>query len=286
MIKELAASGQRVNELCDLFGISASGYYDWLNREPSERERTDKVLAENIKEIHKDSRKTYGSPRITKALRQKGVKCGKNRAARIMKQNGLQGAQKARYRPRTTDSRHEYPISPNLLENMSVERINQAWASDITYIPTEEGWLYLSAFMDLKSRKIKGWSVRDHMRTELVQEAFLQAIFREGLKPGLVIHSDRGSQYASHQFRDVLKNHKAISSMSGKGNCYDNAAMESFWATLKTDLGIRKPFKTREEARRAIFDYIEIFYNRFRLHSSLGDLSPLDYETKCIKLCA
>ena len=286
MIKEIAASRQRLRELCDLFEVSARGYYAWLNRGPSEREKKDKVLAEEIGKIHKESRKTYGSPRITKGLRQKGLKCGKKRTARIMKQNGLKGAQKARYRPRTTDSNHDYPISPNLIEELSVEMVNQAWVSDITYIPTEEGWLYLSAFMDLKSRKIKGWSMRDHMRTELVQEAFLQAIFREGLQPGLIIHSDRGSQYASHQFRDVLKSHQAISSMSGKGNCYDNAAMESFWATLKTDLGIRQLFKTKEEARLAIFDYIEIFYNRFRLHSALGDMSPLDYEKKYIKLCA
>lgn len=286
MIKEIAASGRRVMELCELFGVSDSGYYAWLSRAPSQRETFDLVLAENIRKVHKDSRKTYGSPRIMKALRQKGIKCGKKRAARIMKQNGLKGAQKARFRPKTTDSRHNYPISLNLLEDMSVERINQAWASDITYIPTKEGWLYLSAFMDLNSRKIKGWSVRDHMRTDLAQEAFLQAVFREGLIPGLIIHSDRGSQYASHQFRDLLKNHKAVSSMSGKGNCYDNAAMESFWATLKTDLNITKPYETKEDARLAIFDYIEIFYNRIRLHSSIGDMSPLDYETKCVKLCA
>jgi len=273
-------------ELCDLFGVSDSGYYAWLNRAPSQRETFDLVLVENIKKVHKESRKTYGSPRIMKALRQKGIKCGKKRVARIMKQNGLKGAQKARFRPKTTDSRHDYPISPNLLEDMPVERINQAWASDLTYIPAREGWLYLSAFLDLKSRKIKGWAIRDHMRTDLAQEAFLQAIFREGLIPGLIIHSDRGSQYASHQLSDLLKNHKAVSSLSGKGNCYDNAAMESFWATLKTDLNITKPYETKEEARLAIFDYIEIFYNRVRLHSSIGDMSPLDYEKKHVKLCA
>jgi len=286
MIKEIATTGHCVTELCELFGVSDSGYYAWLNRAPSQRDVFDRILTEDIKKIHQDSRKTYGSPRIMKTLRKKGIKCGKKRAARIMKQNGLKGVQKARFRPKTTDSRHDYPISPNLLEEMTVERINQAWASDITYIPTDEGRLYLSAFLDLKSRKIKGWSIRDHMRADLVQEAFLQAVFREGLISGLIVHSDRGIQYASHQFRDLLKNHKAISSMSGKGNCYDNAAMESFWATLKTDLGIRKPFKTKEEARLAIFDYIEIFYNRVRLHSSIEDMSPLDYETKNIKLCA
>ena len=286
MIKELATNGHRVEELCELWTVSASGYYAWVKREPSKRRKADVVLAAEVQKIHKASRKTYGSPRITKQLRKTGVRCGRKRVARIMKQAAIKGVQKARFRPRTTDSRHDYPISPNRIAGMSIEVVNQVWTSDITYIPTLEGWLYLAAFMDLKSRRIKGWRLRDHLKTGLVEDAFRQAVLRERPGPGLIVHSDRGCQYASHQFRHVLIQHQALSSMSGKGNCYDNAAMESFWATLKTDLGIRKPFKTREEARRAIFDYIEIFYNRFRLHSSLGDLSPLDYETKCIKLCA
>ena len=221
-----------------------------------------------------------------KQLQQAGVRCGRKRVARIMKQAALKGAQKARFRPRTTDSRHDYPVSPNRLEGMAIDYLNQVWTSDITYIPTMEGWLYLAAFMDLKSRRIKGWRLRDHLKTDLVEDAFRQAIFRDRPGPGLVVHSDRGCQYASDQFRQILVQHQALSSMAAKGNCYDNAAMESFWATLKTDLNIRQPFKTKEDARQAIFDYIEIFYNRVRLHSSLGDLSPLDYETKCVKLCA
>jgi len=284
MIKELATQCQSVRDLCDLYEVSASGYYDWANRGPSKRDKADEHLAREIADIHKQSRRTYGSPRITIALRKKDIKAGKKRVARIMKENKMKGAQKARFRPRTTDSRHDYPISPNRLELLSfIDHHNQIWASDITYIPTQEGWLYLAAFMDMKSRKITGWCLRKNMKTELVEDAFLQAVFRNQPEPGLIVHSDRGSQYASHQFRNVLEEHQAISSMAGKGNCYDNAAMESFRATLKTDLNINKPFKTKEEARLAIFDYIETFYNRFRLHSALGDLSPLDYE---LKLCA
>jgi transposase InsO family protein len=285
MIQALATEPREpVEPLCELLEVSVSGYYDWRDRPPCGREKADQELAEQIVEVHKVSRRTYGSPRIREALRQKGVKCGKKRVARIMKEKRIHGAQKARFRPRTTDSRHDDPISPNRLELMEfIDHLNQIWASDITYIPTDEGWLYLAAFLDLKSRTIKGWHVSDSLATDLVEKAFLQAVFRHRPDPGLIVHSDRGCQYASRQFRDLLDRHHALSSMSGKGNCYDNAAMESFWATLKTDLGITQPFKTKEEARLALFDYIEVFYNRIRLHSALGAMSPLDYE---LQLCA
>jgi len=283
VIREQATTGHSVHELCDLFGVSASGYYAWRDRKPGKRAVADQSLSGQIQEVHAGSRKVYGSPRIVKALRKQGVKCSRKRVARLMKQKGLHGAQKARFRPRTTDSRHGLPISPNRLVALpSVERVNQVWVSDITYLPTQEGWLYLAAFMDLKSRKIKGWTIRDHMRTELVETAFRQAVYREGPVPGLIAHSDRGSQYASREFRHLLDRHQVLSSMSAKGNCYDNAAMESFWATLKSELGIKKPFTTKEEARLAIFDYIEVFYNRRRIHSAIGDLSPLDYEMKLV----
>jgi len=279
VIREQATAGHSVKELCGLLEVSASGYYAWCGGKPGKRAVADQALVEQIQRVHLSSRRTYGSPRITKTLRKQGMKCGKKRVARLMKQKGLHGAQKARFRPRTTDSRHDLPISPNRLADLpGVERINQVWVSDITYIPTLEGWLYLAAFMDLKSRKIKGWTIRDHMRTELVETAFRQAVYREGPIPGLIAHSDRGSQYASREFRRLLEQHQVLSSMSAKGNCYDNAAMESFWATLKSELGIKKPFNTKEDARLAIFDYIETFYNRRRIHSAVGDLSPLDYE--------
>ncbi len=278
MIKSLATQYD-VQELCESFEVSTSGYYAWAGRKPGKRQMANQQLAPQIRQVHTLSRRTYGSPRITKALRQQGLACGQKRVARIMKQHGIQGAQKARYKPRTTDSRHDLPISPNRLAALpAVARLNQVWVGDITYIPTLEGWMYLAAFMDLKSRTIKGWALREHMRTELVEDAFRQAVFRDRPAAGLIVHSDRGSQYASRDFRTLLDRHQMLSSMSAKGNCYDNAAMESFWATLKTDLSIVKPFKTKEEARRAVFDYIETFYNRFRLHSAIGYCSPLDYE--------
>lgn len=278
MIKSLATQYD-VQELCESFEVSTSGYYAWAGRKPGKRQMANQQLAPQIRQVHTLSRRTYGSPRITKALRQQGLACGQKRVARIMKQYGIKGAQKARYKPRTTDSRHDLPISPNRLAALpAVARLNQVWAGDITYIPTLEGWMYLAAFMDLKSRTIKGWALREHMRTELVEDAFRQAVFRDRPAAGLIVHSDRGSQYASRDFRTLLDRHQMLSSMSAKGNCYDNAAMESFWATLKTDLSIVNPFKTKEAARRAVFDYIETFYNRFRLHSAIGYCSPLDYE--------
>lgn len=283
MIREQATAGHSILELCNLLDVSTSGYYAWVERQPSRRKQANEALARKIRQVHGESRETYGSPRITLALHHQGECCSRKRVAQIMKQNGLHGVQKARYRPRTTDSRHGWPVSPNRLAGIStIERINQVWASDITYLPTREGWLYLAAFMDLNSRVIKGWTLRDHMRTELVETAFLRAVWRHGCPPGLIVHSDRGSQYASEDFRSLLDRHRVLSSMSAKGNCYDNAAMESFWATLKTDLGIGQPFKTKEEARRTIFDYIEVFYNRRRIHSSIGGLSPLDYELKSV----
>jgi transposase InsO family protein len=276
------ATRQGVKGLCDLYEVSHSGYYDWLKRKPGKRGIETQKLREEIRKVHQQSQKTYGSPRVTQALRKQGVRCGENRVAGQMRQMGLQGAQKARFRPRTTDSRHTLPISPNRLEGRPwPEHLNEIWVSDITYVPTLEGWMYLAALMDLKSRKIKGWSLKDHMKTDLVEEAFLQAIFRDPPPPGLIVHSDRGSQYASLRFRNLLEHHKALSSMSARGYCYDNATMESFWATLKTELSITQPFSSRHEARLAIFQYIEAFYNRSRLHSSLGYCSPLDFEAKC-----
>jgi len=269
-------------ELCALFGVSSSGYYAWRNRKPGKRAEANLELARKIRQVHQASRKTYGSSRITPALRAQGIRCGRKRVARLMRENGLRGAQKARFRPRTTDSRHRLPISPNRLKSLpNLDRLNQVWVSDITYIPTLEGWMYLAAFLDLRSRKIKGWALRDHMKSELVEDAFLQAVFRDRSAPGLIVHSDRGSQYAGHRFQSLLQGHRALGSMSGKGNCYDNAAMESFWATLKTELAITKPFPTKQEARLAIFDYIETFYNRVRIHSSLEYRSPLDFEALC-----
>lgn len=281
MIKSLATE-YGVQEMCEALSVSASGYYDWRDRKPCKRQASDQELSEQIRAVYSASRKTYGRPRIVRTLREQGQRCSPKRVARLMKQDGLQGVQKARYKPRTTDSNHDLPVSPNRLAELPVvDRINQVWVGDITYIPTLEGWMYLAAFMDLKSRVIKGWTMRDHMKTALVNDAFSRAVFREGPVSGLITHTDRGCQYASREFQALLSQHNVLSSMSAKGNCYDNAAMESFWATLKTDMRIVKPFRTKEDARRAVFDYIETFYNRFRLHSALG-CSPLDFENKLV----
>ncbi|MDA0989190.1 MAG: IS3 family transposase [Verrucomicrobia bacterium] len=283
MIKELATD-HSVSDACELLEVSSSGYYAWRSRGPSSRALKDHQIGERVKMIHEASRRIYGYPRVARSLRQEGIYCGKKRVARIMRQRGLKGSQKARYRPRTTDSDHDSPISPNRLRAIqTVTKPNDVWVSDITYIPTREGWRYLAAIMDLGTRNVKGWSLRDTLKTDLVADAFLQAAFRYRPDPGLIMHSDRGCQYASEQFNNLLDNYKALGSMSAKGNCYDNAAMESFWATLKSELNIKDPFETEEEARQVIFEYIEVFYNRQRLHSSIGYQSPVDYETQMMR---
>ena len=280
MIRQLA-TGQSIRELCGLFEVSSSGYYAWRRKGRGARTRANEILGKEIEEIHRESRQNYGSPRITKALHARGIRCGHNRVARIMREKGLRGVQKRRFRPRTTDSRHEHPISPNRLEQLQrVDGPNQAWAADITYVPTRQGWVYLAVVLDLGTRLIKGWSLRDSLHTKLVSEAFLRAVFKHRPPPGLIHHSDRGCQYASEEFRDLLTDHNALSSMGRTGNCYDNATMESFFATLKTELIRGKPFHSKDEARQALFDYIEIFYNRQRLHSALGYRSPVDFEAE------
>ena len=271
-------------ETCDLLEVSASGFYAWRRREPGPRAQADRQIGERIAAIHAASRKTYGYPRVTRALRKEGVRCGRKRVARLMRLRGLCGSRKARFRPRTTDSDHNDPISPNRLRTLApVDQPNRVWVTDITYVPTRDGWSYLAAVMDLGTRNVKGWSLQDTLKTELVSAAFRQAIFRYRPEPGLVVHSDRGCQYASESFRDLLAQHDALGSMSAKGNCYDNAAMESFWATLKNELNVKDPFQNQEEARQVIFEYIEVFYNRQRLHSSIGYQSPLDYETQLMR---
>lgn len=283
MIEKLATQ-YPVSETCELFGVSTSGFYTWRQHKPCSHFHEDRRIGERIQVIHATSRKTYGYPRVRRALRLEGIRCSRRRVARLMRWHGLYGCRKARFRPQTTDSDHNGPISPNRLRTMAeVEAPNRVWVSDITYIPTREGWSYLAAVMDLGTRNVKGWSLKDTLKTDLVSDAFRQAVFRYRPDPGLIVHSDRGCQYASEPFRDLLARHDALGSMSAKGNCYDNAAMESFWATLKNELNIKKPFQNQEEARQVIFEYIEVFYNRQRLHSSIGYQSPLDYETQLMR---
>ena len=271
-----------VRSLCEALEVSSSGYYDWVNRQaqPTPRTRENARLTLLIIQIHQESRQTYGSPRIQVALDKAGHPCGRHRIARLMRKQGLCGRAKGRFRVCTTDSNHDQPIAPNRLPDLPASTApNQVWLGDITYVATEEGWLYLAGILDLYSRRLTGWAMSDHINTELILAAWGMALAHRQPPAGLVFHSDRGVQYASHDYRHALQHSQAVASMSRKGNCYDNAAMESFWSTLKQELIYRRHFKTRREARLAIFDFIEVFYNRQRLHSSLGYRSPIDFES-------
>lgn len=280
MIEKLAVEAS-ISELCNLFSVVRSGYYVWKKRGIGKRRKENAVLREEIRNIHKESDGNYGSPRITPELKNKGYCCGHNRVARMMKDLGIKGALKRKFRPRTTDSRHALPISPNLLKVIpAVTEPDQAWVSDITYIRTDEGWLYLAAIMDLWSRKIVGWQASESLKSELVTDALQKAIDMRRPGKGLIYHSDRGVQYASQVCRNILQSAKIASSMTESGNCYDNAAMESFWSTLKTEMVYRRRLDSRRDARLALFHYIEVFYNRKRLHSALGYCSPEQFESR------
>jgi transposase InsO family protein len=266
---------------CKVLGVSASGYYAWLKRHPSNRAVANQNLLGHIRRIHWDSHKRYGSPRVHAVLRAEGKNVSRRRVEKLMRLNDLQAISKRRVRISTTDSRHNLPIVPNVLDrNFGALAPNQKWLADITYIFTAEGWLYLAAVLDLYSRKIVGWAMRDHMRTELPLAALTMAIQRQRPQPGLIHHSDRGSQYASHDYQNVLAAKEIRPSMSRKGNCWDNAPMESFFHTLKTELVHHKNYATKEEAKRDLFQYIEGYYNRQRIHSSINYLTPEQMELK------
>ena len=270
-----------VQALCGNLNVSPSGYYDWKKRQacPSPRACQDQVLKKEIQKIHAQSRQTYGSPRIQTALLKGGHRHGRNRIARLMQEEGLYGRQKRRYRVQTTDSNHDEPIAPNrLAQAPEPTQINQIWVADITYVRTGEGWLYVAAILDLYSRKIVGWAMGEFIDTTLVLKALAMALLHRKPPQDLLFHSDRGVQYASKDYRRALAQGGLVASMSRKGNCYDNASIESFWSTLKLELVYRRDFRTRSQARAAIFDYIECFYNPERIHTSLGGLSPLDFE--------
>lgn len=269
-----------VLDCCRALDVSRSGFYAWQRRAPSERRQANAELTSEIQSLFVEYRKCYGSPRMTRELHRRGRVCGKNRVARLMRQKGLRVVQRRCFRPQTTDSQHDYPIAPNrLAQQEAVNRTDEVWVSDITYVPTDEGWLYLAGMVDVYSRRVVGWAMSDRLDTRLPLDALRMALEHRRPPRGLLHHSDRGCQYASEAYRIVLAQRGAQASMSRKGNCYDNAMMESFWATLKKELVHRRRFQTRAEAYRAIFEYIEVFYNRVRLHSSLGYQSPVDFET-------
>jgi transposase InsO family protein len=272
-----------IRSLCAVLEVSCSGYYDWVERQtqPGPRAQENVQLAARIHQIHQASRQTYGSPRIQFELRQTGQVHGRNRIARLMRQQKLCGRVKGRFRVRTTDSNHDQPIAPNRLAQLPAPTAaNQIWLGDITYIPTGEGWLYLAGVMDRYSRRIVGWAMDQTIDSRLVLAAWEMAQSQRQPAPELVFHSDRGSQYASADFRQALASSQTRASMSRQGNCYDNAAMEAFWSTLKMELVYRQSFATRRQARQAIFEYIEVFYNRQRLHSALGYASPSAFENQ------
>jgi len=271
--------GLPVDVICDVLEVSRSGYYAWRDRPQSDRSLRRTELAEKIREVYSENRRMYGSPRVFKALIARRERVSENTVAKVMQAQGLRGKVKRAFVPRTTDSAHAQPIAPNVLDRrFAADGPNRKWAGDITYIPTDEGWLYLAGVIDLHSRRIVGWSMADHMQTDLVTDALRMALARRRPAAGLLHHSDRGVQYASDAYQTLLQDKKIQVSMSGKGDCWDNAVMESFWATLKTELVHHEHYATREEAKQSIFEYIEVFYNRKRLHSSLGYVSPEAFE--------
>lgn len=273
------ADQYRLTDLCAAFAVSRSGYHAWRIRLPGPRQRTDVELSAHLCRVHAASRQTYGSPRLLQALRQQGHRTSRRRVRRLMRQHNLRTQAPRRFVPQTTDSRHHQPIAPNTLAAVAAPTgPNQQWVTDITYVRTGESWLYVAAVMDRWSRRIVGLAMAEHMESALVEHALQQALGQRRPAPGCLHHSDRGSQYASADYRRLLTTNGLTASMSRAGNCYDNAAMESFWGKLKTELVHRHHFATRQQARLAVFEYVEVFYNRVRLHSALGFKSPVDFE--------
>ncbi len=269
-----------ISVLCEVLGVSRSGYYAWKDRPPSARATADAALAVEVAATHARSKARYGSPRVHRALRKRGVRVACKRVARIMRSQGLVAKQKRRFR-RTTDSKHSHPIAPNVLDrNFQPEALNESWAGDVTYIHTSEGWAYLAVLLDLYSRRVVGWAFSETNDTALALEALDRAVSSRSVHAGLVQHTDRGSPYASEDYRRALAGRGIVPSMSRTGDCWDNAVAESFFATLRAELVDHELYATRQAAERSICDYIESFYNTERLHSHLDYLSPVEFELK------
>ena len=264
---------------CDALEVSPAGYYAWLRRPPSFQEQRREALLGQIQGIHDEAKQRYGSPRVHAALASRGVACSVNTVAKLMRDNDIRAKSARKFRCRTTDSSHAFPVAENVLgRQFDPAAANEAWVADITYIPTREGWLFLAVVEDLYSRKVVGWSMAATMESRLVVDALEMAVKRRLPDEGLIAHSDRGSQYASEHYQLLLGKHGITCSMSEVAQCWDNAPAESFFASLKKELTHHEDYQTREEARASIFEYIEVFYNNQRLHSSLGYVTPAAYE--------
>lgn len=275
-----------VTSLCRALGVSTSGFYKWFKvariRDPIELS-----LESNVLRVHFESRKIYGVRKVTNQLKNEGIFVDKNKVHKIMKKNNLRAKTVKKFRPSTTDSNHKNKISPRLfqVENANIEAPNQVWAGDITYVPTSEGWLYLSVFIDLYSRLVVGYSMADHLKSDLVRESFVMALGARETSSELIVHTDRGVQYTATEFRTLIKNLELNQSMSRKGNCYDNAYVESFFAQMKKELD-QKTFQTKRDAKLAILDFINNWYNNKRIHSALDYISPIDFEVKHLALAS
>ena len=270
-----------VTIMCDVLGVSPAGYYAWRSRPESRRSAANRDLVDDIKRVHRDTSGRYGSPRIHAELRAQGRGASRGRIERLMRRHGIRAIMARPRRVRTTDSRHDFPIAPNLIErNFAAAAPNRIWLADITYIETDQGWLYLATVMDLYCRKIVGWAMEEHLRTDLPLVALRMAISVQRPRAGLIHHSDRGVQYASAEYRKMMQAAGLTASMSRKADYYDNAPMESFFHTLKTEFVHHRHYATRAEARRDIFACIEGFYNRTRRHSAIGYISPIEMELK------
>lgn len=266
--------------MCRALAVSAAGYYAWRSRPESSRSIQTRTLLSAIRVIHRESRETSGSPRIWNALVKQGHRVGEHRVARLMRHGGIRAKTVTKWRA-TTQSQHQFPVAANTLDRaFTVEAPNRVWAGDLTYIWTREGWLYLAVLLDLYSRRVVGWAMGQRLTAELAEQALLMAVLNRIPRAGLVHHSDRGSQYAATSYQQRLAKYGLIPSMSRKGNCWDNACVESFFGTLKQELIYHRQYHTREEAKQEIFEYLEVFYNRQRRHSTLGYRSPAEYEAK------